>query len=592
MTVPEKLKALRALMKAQGVSAYIIPSSDYHQSEYTADHWKSRRWISGFTGSAGTVVVTGDKAGLWTDGRYFIQAEAELEGSGIALFRMFDPGVPSYQEWIAGALKKGDKAGFDGRVVSAAGSRSLLSCLTPKGIGLDFSKDLVGDIWTDRPALPSSEVFVHETEFAGESRTEKLARVRAEMADKGATVYLLTTLDDIAWLYNLRGGDVDNCPVFSAFALITGGGATLFTDKSRLSKRAAEALEKDGITVDEYANIEQALKRLGASETVLYDPAKTAVSLTDAMTADISVVEMPQVVKSMKSVKSKAEIAGLIKAQIRDSAAVVKFLAWLDDAVKDGGVTEISAAEKIREFRSRDRLFMGTSFNTIAGYGAHAAMMHYSATPESDADLSTKGMLLIDSGGQYPDGTTDITRTVALGPLSKEEKKDFTLVLKSHIALASARFPAGTVGAQLDALARAPIWEHRMDYGCGTGHGVGYFLSVHEGPQNLSPRDCSVRFEPGMNITIEPGIYKKDTYGIRTENMYYVAEDASNEFGAFLRFETLTWAPIDIRGIDVSMLTEKERVWINDYHAETFRLIAPLCDDAEKIWLEKATKKI
>ncbi len=592
MTVPERLNALRALMKKHGMKAYIIPSSDYHQSEYVAEHWQERKWISGFTGSAGTVVVTEDEAGLWTDGRYFIQAEKQLQGSGIKLFKMFTPGVPEYFQWIAEKLQKGDTVGYDGRVISGQNAAMFEKFFAPKNIKSLISYDLVGELWDERPSLPDGSIFEHDTKYAGESRTEKIKKVRANMAERNATTYLLTTLDDVAWLFNLRGGDVPNSPVFSAFAIITMDKATLFTDTKKLDDNAVRSLKADGIIIKEYIDIERAAAAISAKEHVLMDPAKTAVSLISLIDKGAELIYERQLVTVMKSVKSPAEIKGMEASILRDSAALVKFLAWLDANKASGKITEISATEKLRGFRSKMDLFMGTSFNTIAAYRDHAAMMHYSSTPETDCVLEEKDLFLVDSGGQYLDGTTDVTRTIAMGALDAEQKRDFTLVLKSHIALASCIFPEGTIGAQLDAIARRPVWDRMFNYGCGTGHGVGFFLNVHEGPQNLSPRDREVTFKPGMNITIEPGIYLEDKYGIRTENMYYVAEAGETESGRFFKFINMTWVPIDIRAIDKELLTKSELKWLNDYHKKTCELIRPFLDEPEIKWLETMTKPL
>lgn len=594
LEIKERVQKLRGLMKERGIDAFIVPSFDSHQSEYVAEHWKSRQWISGFTGSAGTVVVTDKEAGLWTDGRYFIQAENQLQGSGIQLFKMAMPDVPTYTEWLKNSIKPGSAVGFDGRVMSVTTYKEMLKALNPCRIKFETRYDLVGELWDDRPAIPNDPVFIHDVKYAGKSRTKKLADVRKRMKELGADLYLLSSLDDIAWLYNIRGNDVPNTPVVYSYTLISESESWLFIDKAKLSKKVHDELVSDGIKVMEYGEITEVLSDLPGQGSVLFDPDKTNVSLYLNLNKELEKIEDVNITANLKAVKNDTEVENLRRAHIKDGAALVKFLYWLDNTLGKDTITEITVDSKLREFRAQQENNLGPSFDTIAGYKDHAAMMHYKAVPEIAYTLEKDGMLLIDSGGQYLEGTTDTTRTIVLGKLTEEEKKDFTLVLKSHIGLATANFMYGCNCTHLDILARRPMWKEGLDYRCGTGHGVGFLLSVHEGPQGFRrvPATNSVILEKGMILTNEPGIYREGKHGVRTENTLLVVENFETEYGKFMKFDTISYCPIDLEGIDAALLTQEEKDWLNNYHKEVYEKLSPLLTEEERSWLKHETREI
>lgn len=592
MEISKRIEQLRNLMKKNNMNAYIIPSFDAHHSEYVGEHFRCRQWISGFTGSAGTAVVTADDAGLWTDGRYYIQAEKQLEGSGMRLFRAVDPGVPTYTQWLKDNLAEGSCVGFDGRVFSVDMVRELEKAFEVKGLKLNMEQDLIGELWKDRPQMPVNPVFVHDMKYAGKSRCDKLNEVRSEMKEKGAQLYLLTSLDDIAWLLNIRGDEVPNNPVVTANVIITLDKCHLFIDSRKVPESVGAELHSEGITLHEYDKTEEFLKGLPDSVSVMLDPAMTNARLFNAIPETVAKIEGTNYTTSLKAVKNKIEIENFNNCQVDDGVAMVKFIKWLKERVGREEITEISASDKLEALRRENKLCVGLSFDTIAGYKEHAAMMHYKATSESDYSLRKEGFFLVDSGGQYYNGTTDITRTFVLGDLSYEEKKDFTLVLKSHIALAKLKFLYGATGSNLDIIARQPMWEQGLDYKCGTGHGVGYFLNVHEGPQRLSQVPNNHKFVEGMIITNEPGIYREGNLGIRTENMMLVQEAEKTEFGQFMKFEPITYCPIDIEGILPEMLTDSEKQWLNDYHRLVYEKLSPRLNEEEKAWLLKETRKI
>lgn len=585
MEIKERIEKLRHLMKENKMDAYIIPSADSHLSEYVADHFKCRQWISGFTGSAGTTVITIEDAGLWTDGRYYIQAEKQLENSGIRLFRMADPGVPSYTDWLKTVLKEESYVGFDGNVFSAKSVNEMEKKFKAKSISLKIDQDLIGKLWKDRPTLPANEVFVHDIKFAGLSRVEKLNQVRAEMKAKGANHHLLTSLDDIAWLLNVRGADVPNNPVTIANVVVTLNTCYLFIEASKVPSAVKAELEAEGIKCESYYETAQLLQKLKDKDSIMFDPDMTNASLYNAINSDAAKIESPNPTTMLKAVKNKTELGNLRSCQIDDGVAMVRFIKWLKNSVGKQSVTELSAGDKLEEFRRQNPACVGLSFDTIAGYKDHAAMMHFTAKPENTYTLKNEGLLLVDSGGQYYSGTTDITRTIVLGKLSEEEKRDYTLVLKSHIALATAKFLYGTTGSNIDIIARQPIWKYGLDYKCGTGHGVGIFLNVHEGPQRMSQVPNSVKLTEGMILTNEPGIYKEGKHGIRTENMMIVVKDEETEFGQFMRFETITYCPIDYAGVDLTMLTQSELEWLNTYNKTVYTKLSPYLNEEEKAWL-------
>lgn len=592
MKVNEKLQELRGLMQQQGIDAYIIPSFDAHQSEYVPEHWKSRAWISGFTGSAGTVVVTMDESGLWTDGRYFIQAEKQLTGSEIKLFKMREPGVPTYKEWLAEVLPEKACVGFDGKVFSCNQVKQLENTLSKKNIRLNDEYDFIDAIWKGRPELPLDKIFAHDVKYTGFSTAEKLEQIRQEMRKKGADYYVISSLDDIAWMFNIRGNDVQNNPVAISYALISLDKAWLFIDKRKVDKDVEKVLNENGVDVMEYIEIENMLTSLEKTTKVFYDPDKVSIWLNRCMPESCEKVEGKDIAMLLKTIKNDVEIENLKKCQIRDGVAMVRFLHWIDDNIGKEPITEISASDKLESFRSQGEDFIGISFDTIAGYKEHAAMMHYKATEESQYTLQSEGMFLVDSGGQYLDGTTDITRTMVLGDITDEERKDFTLVLKGHIALCQAKFLHGVTGTNLDVLARLPLWEQGIDYKCGTGHGVGYLLSVHEAPQRFSMEYNNTRLEKGMVITNEPGVYKEGRHGIRIENTLLVVEDELTESGQFMRFDVISYCPIDLDGIDANFLTDKEKTWLNNYHKKVYEALSPYLDEEEKEWLKKETREI
>ena len=592
MDVKKRIEKLRSLMKENKIDAYIIPSFDAHQSEYVADHWKGRQWISGFTGSAGTVVITLDDAGLWTDGRYYIQAEKQLEGSGIKLFKMSDLGVPSYTEWLRSILKEGSTVGFDGSVFSVDLFKGMEKAFKSKNINIKIEKDLIDEIWEDRPEIPKKLVFLHGIKYAGKSRVEKLNKVRANMSTKGANYYLLTSLDDIAWLLNIRGNDVPNNPVVISNVLVGKDKCYLFVDGSKVTHHIRLELENDGIEIKGYNEIHQILNQLTKDDSIIFDANKTSISMYNSINTDTTKIEEPNITTALKAIKNEVEIENLRNCQVSDGLAMVKFIKWLKESVNREKITEISAQEMLESFRRQQDLFVEPSFDTIAGYKDHAAMMHYKANKETQYTLKDEGFFLVDSGGQYFDGTTDTTRTIVLGKLTEEEKRDFTLVLKGHSALSSVKFLEGATGSSLDVLARQPIWEYGLDYKCGTGHGVGFFLNVHEGPQGFRKEPNSVKLEKGMVITNEPGIYKEGKHGVRTENIMLVVEEEKTEFGQFMSFEAITYCPIDLDAIDKDMLTDKEKQWLNDYHKMVYKRLSPYLDDEHKAWLKKETREI
>ncbi|NFH81124.1 aminopeptidase P family protein [Clostridium botulinum] len=587
----EKIEKLREIMKKENIDYYVVPSGDFHQSEYVAEHFKSRAYITGFTGSAGTALIGREKGILWTDGRYFIQAEQQLKDSGIELYKMRIPGWPTLHEWLMENMKSGETVSFDGRLFSANEYKEFKKIKDKKDINIVMDKDLIEEIWNDKPELPKEKAFLHDIKYCGKSAKEKIEEVRVEMKNMGAQSYIISSLDDIAWLYNIRGNDVKDTPVVLAYAIVNEEKATLYIDKNKLSNEDQIKLNNEGIKIDEYNNIFEDVKDI--KNSVILDPNKVSGYIYTLINENVEVIEKLNITTKLKAIKNSIEIENLKKCQIKDGVAMVRFLKWLKENVGKENITEVTVADKLLEFRSKGDLFVEESFGTIAGYKDHAAMMHYSATDESAYELKQEGILLVDSGGQYLDGTTDITRSFILGKLTDEEKKDFTLVLKSHINLMKAKFLKGTTGSNLDVLARTILWDEGMDYKCGTGHGVGFFLSVHEGPQSIRPVPNTVVLEPGMILTNEPGVYKEGKHGIRTENVMLVTNDIETvEGGEFYKFEVMSYCPMDIEGIDESLLTEAERKWLNTYHAETYAKLSPYLNDEEKNFLKNATREI
>lgn len=539
--IPERIAALREAMRQQKVDAYIIPSSDPHLSEYPADRWKSREWISGFTGSAGTIVVTADKAGLWTDSRYFLQAASQLEGSGIELYKLALPETPSITEFLLHELHAGQAVGLDGQTYSAAEASALANKLSRKEIKLDTSADLIEGIWKDRPAVPGNPIFEMPEALSGASVHEKLDLINNQLRSEGADCLILAALDEIAWTFNIRGTDVTYNPIVVSYAFVSEDESVLFIKPEKLTAEITEHLKKEGVTLAEYSMIQRYLSRLPENSRVFVDMNKTNVSLYDAIPGSCTIVEGISPANHLKSIKNETEIKGFQNAVVKDGVALTKFYIWLEKQMAEGAqVTEISAAEKLTALRAEQPQYIMDSFGTICGYAEHGAIVHYSATPETDATLKPEGLLLIDSGAQYLDGTTDITRTIALGEPTEQMKKDFTRVLKGTISLAKSKFPAGTRGSQIDILARKALWDSGINYLHGTGHGIGHCLNVHEGPQSIRMEENPVTLKPGMVISDEPAMYRTGEYGIRTENMILVREDSETEFGKFLGFDTLT----------------------------------------------------
>ncbi|WP_326975222.1 aminopeptidase P family protein [Caproicibacter sp. BJN0012] len=588
--VTERISALRAEMERNGLSAYLIPSSDPHMGEYVPDFWQARSYFSGFTGSAGTLAVLRDRCGLWTDGRYFIQAEHQLAGSGIELFRMGVRGVPACSEFLAESLRKGDTAGFDGRMLSAADVESMKEKFEEKGIGVR-SADLITPLWKNRPLPPATAVYLHGDEYAGLSCAQKLGQVRAGLKKDGADCQIYSRLECVAWLCNIRASDIEYTPVAVSYAAVFMDRAVLFLDAPRLRPGVREYLEKNGVTLREYGEIEPFLKNLTGEKTVLVDPEGTNYELYRILKENPSckVKKGADLVIGLKAVKNRTEIENFRKAHVRDGCAMAEFCADLEKRLKQGEtVTECTVCDLLREARARQENNRGESFATIAAYRENAAMMHYSPKPDTCKTLEQSGLLLIDSGGQYPEGTTDITRTFALGPVTQEEKKHYTWVLKAHIALATAVFLEGTTGGNLDMVCRGQIQKHGIDYRCGTGHGVGMFGGVHEGPQSIRTKN-DVILRSGMNVTNEPGIYEEGKHGIRTENLMLVTDAMENEYGRFLRFEILTCFPIDKEPILPELLTKEEIAWLNEYHSRVYRTLSPLLSSETLEWLRKKT---
>ena len=590
-----RLTELRARMSAHGIAAFIIPSSDAHQSEYVAEHYKSRAWLSGFTGSMGTAVVTANFAGVWADSRYFLQAEAELAGSNWKLQRMKMQGAAEHVDWICENLPAGSSVGIDGRLFTAGQVRSIERQFAKKGIVLRIDLDLISEIWSkDRPNVPRKIVFEHDVKYAGRSRAEKLKQIHEKMTSEGADYHLISTLDDICWTFNLRGSDVACNPVFYAYAIIGLHQATLFVDKRKISTELKAKLEDDKISVEPYESIADFLETLPANKSIAADINTNSIYHFNKI-VHARVIEMDTIPTALKAVKNETEIAGTKNAMVKDGVALVRAFRWIEREVKKRPVGETEVAKKLGYFRSKMPLYYGESFDAIVGYNANGAIVHYRPEEEKCAFIENKGILLIDSGGQYLDGTTDITRTIAFGEPTPEQRKAYTLVLKGHIALAMLKFPRGTRGIQMDTLARMFLWQHNLNYGHGTGHGVGCFLNVHEPPQGfvagLAARGV-VAHEPGMLSSNEPGYYRTGEFGIRIENLVFVEEAESFEDTTFYQFNTVTLFPIDTTLIDKSLISPQEKAWLNHYHQRVFEALSPHLSTAEIGWLKRKCKPI
>jgi len=583
-------------MKEYGVEAYLIPSSDPHQSEYVPEIWQRRKFISGFTGSAGNVFITQKKAGLWTDSRYFLQAEQELDKNIFTLFKMGIPDVLSLEDWILKELKKDETLGVDPQVVSHKNYMDLKKKLEEKSIKLkSIETNLVDVIWEDRPDLSKRKIDIYEERYAGESTASKLKRLRIKMAEEDAEVHVVTLLDSIAWLFNIRGSDVEFNPVAISYAVVTAEKALLFIDPDKINEKVRQTL-REAIDILDYKDFNSELQSLAEKGCrVWLDEASVNQWIVGTLGKGVKLLLKPGPIKMFKAIKNNTEISGFKAAHIRDGAAMVKFLYWLEQSVGKIKVTEVSAIKKLAEFRAKNDLFRGLSFETISSYSAHGAVVHYAANPETDIPLKPEEIYLVDSGGQYLDGTTDITRTLCLGSPTEEQKDSFTRVLKGMIDLLTTSFPQGTVGKQLDTIARMPLWEKGLNYGHGTGHGIGTYLNVHEGPHSISYYRCiGIGLEPGMITTIEPGYYKENEFGIRIENVALVVKDEekSSEELSFYKFENLTLCPIDLRLVKKKLLSKREINWLNNYHKKVYETLSPILDRPESDWLKKATEKI
>lgn len=591
--INQRLESLREVMKREHLAAFIFPSTDAHQSEYVADHWMGRAWISGFDGSAGTAVVTMHSAALWTDSRYFLAAEEQLKGTEFQLMKLKIPGTLSIAEWLGKELQDVDspEVGLDGWVNSYSSTSGLIADLRKAGgITVRTNFDPLEEIWKDRPSIPLKPVEIQPMEFAGEDVSSKIKHIRLALRAQHADGMLVSALDDIAWALNLRGTDVHCVPVFVSYLLIASDKVSLFVDEAKVSSEIRAYLESNCVSIYKYNKVEEGLKAY-SEYNILLDGNETSYYLWKAVRCQ-EIVQASSPIPAMKAVKNEAEIAGYRSAMLKDGVAMVKFLKWLLPAVEAGGETEISIDKKLTALRAEQKLFRDISFDTIAGYQAHGAIVHYEATPETDIPLKPEGLLLLDSGAQYQDGTTDITRTIALGPITEEMKHIYTLVLKAHIQLELAKFPDGASGTQLDALGRECMWREGFNFLHGTGHGVGSYLSVHEGPHQIRMEYMPTPLRAGMTLTDEPGLYLAGKFGVRIENTVLLSDYMKTEFGKFLQIEPLTLCPIDTAPIDLAMLMPEELAWLNEYHAKVYAELAPYLDEEEKKWLENATKAI
>ena len=592
--IPERIAALREAMKQHKIDAYIIPTSDPHMSEYPADCWKYREWISGFTGSAGTVIITADKAGLWTDSRYFLQASTQLEGTGIELFKMMLPETPTIPEFLTHELKEGQTVGLNGETYSLADARSLEKALAEKEIKLNTNASLIDPIWKERPAIPEAPMFEMPVELSGKSTEDKLIDINKMLHKAGADCTILSALDEVAWTFNIRGTDVAYNPVVISYAFVSEKESVLFVNPKKIPAEIAEHLKKEGVTLADYGMLATFLSRLPERTRVFIDSKRTNVAIYNALPKSSILIEGISPANHLKSIKNEAEIKGFRNAVLKDGIAMTKFYFWLEKRLKAGEkVTELSAAAKLTALRSEQPQYVMDSFASISSYGPHGAVVHYSPTPETDTELKTDSLYLLDSGAPYLDGTTDITRTIALcDEPSEQMKKDFTRALKGTIGIAKCKFPAGIRGCLIDAFARKALWDAGINYLHGTCHGIGHCLNVHEGPQSIRMEENPVILEPGMVMSDEPAMYRPGEYGIRTENMILIREDSETEFGKFLGFETLTLCYIDTKLVIPSMLSVREHAWLNKYHQMVYDLVSPHLNEEEKAWLKEKTAEI
>lgn len=591
-SVNQRLSSLRDAMATYNVAAYIVTNNDPHNSEYSADHWAGRTWISGFTGSAGNVVITTQGGGLWTDGRYYIQAEEQLHGTGLNLFKARQPETPNIPKWLASTLKADSTIAVDGRSISYAFYQELKQALEPKNIQIILVLDLLTPIWHDRPIRPTETIFEHPVAFAGIDTKQKLADLRSWLCDNRIDSLLVSTLDDVMWTLNIRGADTPYCPVSEAYLVVEKTRATAFIDKTKLPVKIEKQLNEQGVSVRHYEYVSQYLNQQCEGLSLAFSPSYTDSLLVSAIEQNVSLKQMACPVTDMKASKNPTELANLEQSLKDDGVAVVRFMSWLEDQVPSGLVTELSAEAQLKSYRRQTRHYVSDSFRTIAGFAAHGAKMHYAADEESNAVVNESNFFLVDSGGQYLGGTTDITRTFHFGSPTIKQRKDYTLVLKAVIRLTQTRFMKGSTGANLDIMARGVLWQHGIDCKCGTGHGVGICLNVHEGPQNFSQSHREVELKPGMVITNEPGVYREGEYGVRIENIMKVVEVEQNEFGTFYGFETITLAPIATSMLDVTLLSQDEVDWLNHYHTQVYKALSPSLDAHDKTWLQGATQMV
>ena len=595
--IPERLQALRAEMKKRGIDIYVIPTADFHESEYVGEYFKARAYMTGFSGSAGTAVVTQTAAGLWTDGRYFVQAERQLAGTTVTLFRMAEEGVPTIEEYITKELPEGGCLGFDGRVVNTTSGKKYQTIAAAKNGTVSLDEDLVGLIWSDRPALAKTTPFILEEKYSGESTAQKLADVRAKMTEAGTDTHILTCLYDIAWLLNVRGHDIGCVPVVMSYLVMNQSECIWFLQEEVLNDELKAYLTVNGVTTRPYDSIYEYVKELPETARVLMNESGVNFRIFANLPASVMVINQANPTELMRAMKNPVEVDNTRNAHVKDGVAFTKFMYWLKNNIGKIPMTEISASDYLEERRREQEGFVELSFHTISAYGPNAAMMHYSATTESNAELKPEGFLLVDSGGHYYEGSTDITRTMALGPITDEMREHFTAVCRSNMNLANARFLYGCSGLNLDILARGPLWDLNIDYKCGTGHGIGYLLNVHEGPNGfrwriVPERKDSGTLEEGMITTDEPGVYLEGKYGIRTENELVCHKGEKNEYGQFMYFENITYAPIDLDAIDPEAMTKRERAMLNEYHAMVYRVLSPYMTAEENEWLKQYTREI
>ena len=595
MTVAERLSALRKCMQDKHIDMYIVPTADFHQSEYVGEHFKARAYITGFTGSAGTSVITLHDAKLWTDGRYFLQAAKELEGTGVTLMKMFEPGVPTIEEYLEAELKSGQTLSFDGRVVSVGEGDAYASIAKKNGAKIDYQEDLIDAIWTDRPPLSEEPAWFLEEKYSGESSKSKLSRIRNEMEDAGCDTHIVSTLDDICWTLNIRGNDIDFFPLVLSYAIIKKDSFELYIDERKLDEKLKSILKKDDVILHPYNDIYEDVKKLPENATVLIDKAKLNYAIFNNIPASVSIVNKRNPEILMKALKNPVEVENIKKAEIKDSIAHVRFMKWLKENLGKIRITEISASEKLDEFRAEMGNFIRDSFEPISSYGPHSAIVHYSSSPETDVELKAGSLYLSDTGAGFYEGSTDITRTYALGEVPEKMKEDFTIVAISNLQLASAKFLQGSSGLTLDILARKPFWDRGLNYNHGTGHGVGYLLNIHEGPAGFRYKyraGETEEIQEGMVITDEPGLYIEGSHGIRLENELLARKGVQNEYGQFLYFETITLIPFDLDAINPAILDEENKKLLNEYHKRVYEEIAPHLNEEEKAFLKKYTRAV